>query len=520
MKATSMTTCATAALAAVTLAAAALPAAAQDGNFESHFKGSGRGDKHSAGWQEVMKLKGGPVDPKFPKVGEGIERHVLDNGLVVYLSEDRALPLVRLDLTFRGGERYESDAEWGVASFAGGQMRDGGTEKMKPEALDDRLAFLAASISTSMGDETGSASLDVLTKDFDEGLSLFSEVVLRPGFDEERFQLSKQRRVFQIEHRNDNPGQIVRREFDKLLYGEKHPRGREMTVRQVEAITRDHLAKAHKRFVRPNQSVLVAVGDFSSKEMLEKIRTAFGGWEKGEPLPPLPAAVDFTPKPGVYLVDKKVNQSNILVGHIGINRDNPDRFAVSLMNDVLGGGSFSSRITERVRSDEGLAYSANSSYAVGGREVGTFQASVQTKTESTGKAIALLLDEIKKIREAGSLSKNEFDTARESTLFSYVFRFENRMGNVSRLARYELDGRPMDTDRIEFDGYSKVTPAAVEAAAKTYLRPDALTILVVGDAEAIGDSLAAFGPVTRIELTDDPDAGGRRRGAPGFGGGK
>ena len=507
------------AAAAMVTTAMTIPAFAQDGRFDDHFKSAGRGDKHSAGWADVMKLKGGPVAPEFPKVGDGIERHVLDNGLVVYLAEDRQLPLVRLDLAFKGGERYEPDTEWGIASFAGGQMRDGGTEKMKPQALDDRLAFLAASISTSMGDETGSASLDVLTKDFDEGLSLFADVVLRPGFDEERLQLSKQRRVFAIEHRNDNPGQIARREFDKLLYGANHPRGREMTIPQVEAIGRDHLVRAHKRFVRPNQAILVATGDFSSKEMLEKLRTAFGGWEKGETLPPLPAAMDFTPKPGIFLVDKKVNQSNILVGHIGINRDNPDRFAVSLMNDVLGGGSFSSRITERVRSDEGLAYSANSSYAVGGREVGTFQASVQTKTETTAKAIALLLDEIKKIREAGSLSKNEFETARESNLFSYVFRFENRAGNVSRLARYELDGRPADTDRVEFEGYSAVTPAAVESAAKTYLRPDALTIFVVGDAEKLGDSLAAFGTVTRIEV-EDAASGGRRREAPGIGGGK
>ncbi len=507
-----------AAILAAALFAAAPAFAQDDGDGHGHaIKSGGRGDRHSPSWDDVMKLKGEPKSPNFPKVGEGIERHVLDNGLVVYLAEDRSLPIVRVELLFRGGDYYEPAAEQGVASFTGSEMRNGGTERMTPDELDDHLAFLAANLSSSIGDETGNVSLDVLSDDLDEGLAHFSDVVLRPRFDSERFELSKRRRAFQIQHRNDNPGQIARREFDKLLFGESHPRGRELKLERLDEIRRDDLVRAHGKYIRPNNSTLVAVGDFAPGEMLERIRTALGTWQKGEALPPLKAAADLTPKPGVFLIDRKVNQSNILIGHIGINRDNPDRFAVALMNDVLGGGSFSSRITERVRSDEGLAYSASSRFDVSGREIGTFTASVQTKTESTARAVSLILDEVRKIRETGSLSRNEFDTARESTLFSYVFRFENRFGNVARLARYEMDGRPADTDRVEFEGYGKVAPEAIEAAAKAYLRPDALTILVVGDKTEIGDTLAAFGPVKTIELEDEAPAPRRGGGPPGGG---
>ncbi len=473
------------------------------------FKTQGRGDVHSAGWAKVMQLKGAPVAPKFPEVGHGIERHVLPNGLVVYLAEDHTLPLVRVELLFRGGDDYESEADHGVARTAGSLMRAGGTESLAPDDLDDRLAFLAANVSTEIGEESGSASLDVLTKNLDAALPLFADVVLRPRFDERRLELAKRRAIFALVHRNDNPGEILSRELARLLYGESHPRGREATPDTVRAITRDRVVESWRRFLRPNQAWIGAVGDFDAKAMLGMISAAFGGWERGPDLPRDLPKPDRTPRPGVYLVDRPVNQSSVAVAHLGVNRDEPDRYAIDLMNVVLGGGSFSSRITERVRSDEGLAYSAGTRFDTSSREVGTFQATVQTKTESTVRAIQLILEEIKKIRTPGTLSRNEFETARESRLFSQVFRFESLPANVTRLMRNEMEGLPADQDRRDFEGWKAVTPPAIEAAATKHLRPGDLTIFVVGDAKQIAEPLKSFGEVHLVPLREFPGETGR-----------
>ena len=492
------------------LALAFLVGFAVSARAQEHLDFSGdRGNVHSPGWDAAMKLKGEPVEPKFARLGEEIKRFEFDNGLVIYLAEDHRLPLIDLQLIFRGGELYEEESVRGAAGFAGQQMRAGGTAELSPDDLEDRLAFLAASLSTSIGDDTGRAGLNVLTRDFAEGLDLLTQVLFQPAFDQERFELSKRSRMFSLRFQNDNPGQVLRREFNALVYGEDHPRGRRTTPEMIEKIDREMMLAAHDRFVRPNHAYLSVVGDFESKIMLEQLQEAFGAWEPGEDLDPVKIETDLTPRPGVYLVDRPVNQSSVAIGHLGVDRDNPDRFAIALMNSVLGGGSFSSRVTERVRSDEGLAYSAGTRFDTSGQEIGLFQGSVQTKTETTVQAIASILDEVRKIHAGGTISKNEFETARESVLYSYVFRFEDLSRNVSRLMQYEMEGRPTDIDRQEFEGYRQATPAALEAAAANYLRPDDLTIFVVGEAAKLEQPLSQFGTVTRIELKD---TGGERQG--------
>jgi predicted Zn-dependent peptidase len=462
-----------------------------------------------------MRLRGAPIPPRFPELGRDARRVALENGLVLFLRPDRRLPLVQFEALVRVGERYEKPEEYGVAGLLGTMLRTGGTEQWKPQDLDDRLAFLAANLNVAVGEESGSVSLDLLSKDAEEGLSIFAEVVRRPAFDEGRLALARRRAVNGILHRNDNPGQILDRELSALFYPEAHPAGRSLTPARLAAATRDRIRDFYGRHFRPENVRIALVGDFDEEAMLAKARERFGDWPRGgEPLGPPPK---FEPKahPGLFLVDKEVNQSSIAVAHPGIDRDNPDRHAVALMNAILGGGSFSSRITERVRSDEGLAYSARSSFPTGGREPEPFQATVQTKTATTARAIALLEEEIRKM-QAGPISKNEFDTARESALYGMVFRNDRPVEAVRRLMRLEFDGLQADQDRRDFEGVSAVTPEAVVTAAKRYLRPDALTIFVVGEGKAIEADLAARGEPTRVAPAEYDFASFRDAGfAPG-----
>lgn len=488
---------------------------AQEG--AEHAAEPGRGDVHSPGWKKVQELKGPPVSPRFPALGDEIHRHVLDNGLTVYLREDHELPLIRAELLVKAGSYYEAAEQIGLASLTAEQMPAGGTQKLSASALTDRLAFLAASINAFAGAETARVSLDVLSSYAGEGLALFADVIRRPAFDDERIELARRNLLFQLRHRNDAPQQVLQRELSKVLFTAEHPRGRETRPEHVAGLSRDALVAFHKRFFVPDRAYLAVVGDFERDAMLKQIGELFGSWEShAETLPGLPVA-KAQARPGIYVVDRDLNQSSIAVVHWGIDRTNKDRYAVDLMNAVLGGGSFSSRITERVRSDEGLAYSARSRYPTDGREVDLFEASVQTKTETTVQAVRLIIDEIKKM-QTGKISQNEFDTAQESQLYSYVFRFDDPVQNVVRLMELELEGLPADYYQQQFKGYQAVSPASMSKAAGKYLRPDDLTIFIVGKLAGFREELAQLGKVNVIELEEFNDAGAGEGGRGGTGG--
>jgi predicted Zn-dependent peptidase len=341
-------------------------------------------------------------------------------------------------------------------------------------------------------------------------------VTLRPAFDPERIQLAKRDRMFRLRHRNDSPQEVLQRELNKLMYTAEHPRGRETRPQNIMAVDRDRLVAFHGRFYVPDRSYLAVVGDFSLDSIRARIRELFAGWNVNEePLPGLPMP-EAKPRPGIFVVDRDLNQSSIAVVHWGVDRNNEERFAISLMNTVLGGGSFSSRITERVRSDEGLAYSARSRYPTDVREVGLFEASVQTKTESTVRAIQLILSEVEKM-QSGTISQNEFGTAKESRLYSYVFGFDDPVENVIRLMELEFEALPADYYEQEFRGYQEVTLPSMVAAGRDYLRPQDLTIFVVGKLDEFREELSGLGEIQVIEVEefDMPPGGGKRPGGRG-----
>ncbi|HKB17154.1 MAG TPA: pitrilysin family protein, partial [Planctomycetota bacterium] len=310
--------------ASISLALVALLAAGALAQEDAHGHGlaPGRGDLHSKGWDVAMKLKGAPIPPRFPEIGKDARRIALDNGLVLFVREDRRLPLVQFEALVRVGEFYEKPEEYGVAGLLGTMLRTGGTAKWKPQDLDDRLAFLAANLSVGIGDDSGTVSLDLLSKDAGEGLSILAEVVRRPAFDESRLELARRRQMNSILHRNDNPGQILGRELNALFYPEAHPSGRSMTPKRLAEATGERIRGFYARHFRPENVRLAIVGDFDEKDMVGKVAAAFGDWPKGgDPIAP-PAKFEAKPRPGVFLVDKELNQSSISVAHPGIDRDN------------------------------------------------------------------------------------------------------------------------------------------------------------------------------------------------------
>ena len=301
---------------------------------------------------------------------------MLSNGVVAYLVEDHDLPLVNVSTLIRTGSYLDPAGKEGLASLTGAQMRAGGTTTKTAEEFDEAADFLAANITSFIGGTQANTAVNLLAKDVDQGLALYFDMLSNPRFQEDRIKLAKSQILQNMERRNDRTDAIEGREWGRLMYGD-HFSTKDTTKASIESITREDMLAFHQKYYQPGGFIFAVSGDFNTKEMLAKLEAAMKGWpvnKQAVPEMPKPTAM---PVAGVYTVHKAdVNQGRVSIGHAGAMRDNPDSYALSIMNDILGGGGFTSRIMSRVRSDEGLAYSAGSSFGMGVYYPGVFRAVV------------------------------------------------------------------------------------------------------------------------------------------------
>jgi len=378
------------------------------------------------------KLKYPPLKMKTPEVVD----ISFENGLSGFFIEDHEIPVVDVVLLVR--TYFPPQEKYGLNEMAQWVIRNGGTEKWPGDKLNDELEFLAASVEVSGGNLSTYISMNCLKKDLDKVLSIFADLVMNPVFPEDKIEMKRNTMLEDIRRRNDQPMRVARREFSKLIYGD-HPYGWETTEASVNAITRDDLVGFHSKYFHPNNAIIGISGDVT-----------------------------------YYYAYKDINQAYMMIGHLGINSNNPDRCAINIMNFILGGGSFTSWITEEVRSDRGLAYSTGSRFGSDAFAKGMFYAYAQTKAES-------------------------FDFY----LNSKVFDYESKSQVVRRLLRLRFEGRPLDTAEKDIETYSKLTVDDIRRVAKKYLHPDSLVVLVVGDEDLFGRPLSDFGEVHTIELEEE-----------------
>jgi predicted Zn-dependent peptidase len=434
----------------------------------------------------------------------------LANNVVVYLAEDRLLPLINVQVFFRGGRYMEPAGKEGVASLTGTVWRTGGAGALDPKQLDEELDFLAAQLATSVGDVTGSVTLNLLAKDIDRGLALLMDVVRAPRFDEARLAKAREDMLSEMKRRNDDAEDIEAREWNRLVYGESYWINRLATKASVDGITRADLAAFHKRLAIPANVVVAVSGDFKRAEMLARLDASLGAWkEAGEKAPPVPQPTESA-KPGVYLVDKTdVNQGRVSIGHLGGRRPLADEAAMQVANDIYGGNSFTAWLMLRIRSDEGLAYGAYSDFEVGDLYPGEFRASFQSKSSTCARAAKLTLDLMRKIR--GELvSAKELDTSKSSFIETFPRTFETKVRTVSRFALDDLVGRSHEYWTGYRERMKAVTAESVRAAAAAHYHPDRLVVLVVGPVDEIlkghpdhpNTKLDVFGSFTRLPLRD------------------
>ncbi len=410
-------------------------------------------------------------------------RHVLPSGVPCYVSPNRSLPLVKISFTFRGGRYLDAPGAEGVAGAMGSMLRRGGTKSHAPSDFDDALDFLAANVGAGTSEYRTEASLDVLTRNLEQALPLFIEMLRAPRFDAERLRLYKQEVLEALKQRNDDAGSILGREWSALMYGPTHFKGRQPTKASVEALDEAALRAFHARVVHPGNLVIGVTGDVDPKEITARLEAALAGWAKGERVPDPPAEA-AQPAPGVYRVEKDIPQGKVYIGHRGVQRDHPDAIALRVLSEILGSGGFTSRITKRVRSDEGLAYDAHAVVIPGLYFPGEFRAAYQSKSRTVALAAKLVLEEVAKVR-AEPVTAQELETAKGSIIEGFPQTFGSPAATVGLLVEDELTGRSFDYYRTYRDKVRALTAADLLRVAKEQLHPEKMAILVVGKWEEI-----------------------------------
>jgi zinc protease len=422
----------------------------------------------------------------------------LPNGVTIFLEEDHELPFVSGFIRVRGGSRDVPADKVGLVSLYGETWRTSGTAKASGDALDDTLAAKAASIDTSGGNAATSLSFSGFATDFDMLLAGSLDLLLRPVFQQKKLDLAKRSMVSEILRRNDDAAGIAQREAVEIAYGKDNPYGREPEIATVSAVTLGDLTAWHDRTVNGADLIVGVIGDFDTATMEKKLRAAFGPIAQGTQfVSKLPAFTE--PKPGIYFAEKSdVDQSNIYMVGLGTREDNPDYYALSVMNEVFSGG-FGSRVVQQVRTRLGLAYGVGGSFGAAYDHPGLFAVGLGTKSASTVPATQATLAEIGRLR-TDPPSAAELQRAKDDLLNSFIFRYDSPEKVLNEQVTLAVYGYPADFLERYRAGVEKVTSADVSRVAQKYIQPDKLAIVIVGNTLEIEPPLTQLGKPTLLDI--------------------
>ena len=440
--------------------------------------------QQSKPWEKIPVPALHPFHPQQPK------RIELKNGIVIFLQEDHELPFISGSVLIPGGSRDVDAAKAGLIDLYGEAWRTSGTEKMSGDAMDDFLAARAAHIETDGGENSTALSWNSLKGDSDQVFALAMDLLFHPKFDAMKLMLAKQQEATGIVRRNDDEGEIAGREAAKLVYGANSPYTRQPELATVGNISLADLQAWHDRTLK-GKLIVGVKGDFDPVAMEARLRSVFGALPPATPLPP--RHDEFAgPKPGAYFIDKdNVNQSNVEIVGLGIDRHNPDVPAIVVMNEILGGG-FGSRLFQKVRTQLGLAYAVGGGFELPYDHPGVFDVMVLTKSVSTVDATKAALAEIDSLKTQ-PFTETELKRAKDDILNSFLFRYDTRGKILAEREQLEFYGYPADYLETYHAAIEKVTLADVTAVAKKYIHPDKLAVLVVGNGPEIKPPVSELG---------------------------
>jgi zinc protease len=438
------------------------------------------------------ELRFTPLKPRTVELGGGKQ---------LLLLPDHDVPLVRVYVLIDGGSIADPQGREGLASLTLRSLKSGGAGALNPEQVEDRLDELGTTISASAGLESSTLTLWSLRKNFDPSWKLLVDMMLKPGFDEARLDTEKKGDLEEIRRRWDEPVPTARVLWNELLFGRSQPEGRRTSMASIQAIGRADLLDFHHRSLQGKRLLVAVCGDFDPARVTAMAKSAFASWPAAAPRPLAAQPLTLAPKPGIYLVDKPdMNQAVLLLGHLGINRLDPDNAEMTVLNYILGGGGFNSRIMREVRSHRGLAYSAFGMVNAG-RDRGDFTCFTQTKTQSVPEAVSVIAGIVRAMTET-EVTATELETAKRYEANSFVFRFESPAALLYQTMTMRLQGFPDNYFDTYLPRIAAVTAAKVLAMARRVLSPAGLVVLVVGPKAQLLEPLRALkmGEVTELPL--------------------
>lgn len=407
------------------------------------------------------------------------EREILSNNMVLLHAERKALPIVTLVMAVRAGSIVEPPDKAGLAYLTAALLNEG-TKKRTSREISEAIEFVGSSLSASAGADYTTISLSILKKDIDLGLDLLSDILMNPVFNEDEIKRKKRITKNWLIQQNEEPGAVASIAFSKTVFG-KHPYARQVqgTVESLDLISRKDIIDFHNTFFAPNNTIMSVVGDISRDELKALLERHLGQWnQKNIPSTPLPN-ITTSDNPTVIRVNKELTQANIILGHLGISRDNPDYYAVIVMNYILGGGGFSSRLMDNIRDNKGLAYDVHS-YFSANKFSGSFQAGLQTKNESANTAIDEVLNEMKRIRTE-PVSDKELQDAKSYLTGSFPLRIDSNSKIAGFALAVEFHNLGLDyVDKFPFL-INAVSQEDIMRVAKKYLDTRNYVLVVVGN---------------------------------------
>jgi zinc protease len=412
-----------------------------------------------------------------------VHREVLDNGLVLQVVERHALPIVTVQMGIRAGAALDPRGAAGTASLTAALLTEGAAGRSANE-IADAIEFVGGRLGAGVEEDFARATVTVLSRDLDTGLGLLADVVRRPAFEPKEVERVKKEVLGGIEADEDEPAKVAGKAFDEALFG-AHPYAHppEGDRDGVVAATPESLRAFHDRYYHPDGSVLNFVGDVTVEQARAKARSAFGDWPRGGAAPPAPEPV--SPPKGIDLIriDRPVTQATVIMGHLGLRRSDPDFYPAIVMNYILGGGGFASRLVNSVREEQGLAYSIGSGFTALA-DPGSFAVQFQTRNAAANQAIAAVQSQLRRIR-IGAVTPEELADAKANLVGGFPLRVDTNGEMAGLLTFIEMYG--LGTGY--FDDYIRnvqaVTRRDVHRIARKYLHPDdAVWVVVANQAEA------------------------------------
>lgn len=416
------------------------------------------------------------------------ERFVMDNGLILLVLPQPTIPIVNVRVMIKAGALFDPEEKPGVANLVA-DLLDEGTSKRSSIEIADTIDFIGGRLDTAGGGDWATISLGILKEDFKVGIDLLSDILLHPSFSKNELKRRKQEILGGLAAEKDQPGVVGQRAFDELVFGD-HPYHRPIqgTEESLVRIKTSDLLEFYEKYYRPNNTVMAIVGDVSVSEVRDMIVQHFGEWTSSPIQDALVPKAPSLDKTVIKLIDRNISQANIILGHIGITRQNPDYYTVLVMNYILGGGGFSSRLLTEIRDNQGLAYSIHSRFGARA-EPGSFVTRLQTKNSSAQQAIRAVIAEIRRIREH-PVSDREIEEAKAFLTGSFPLQMDTSSEIANLLTQVEFFelGQNYFTDYIE--RIKSVSKEDVHRAAQRYLFSDRYVLVVVANQAEAGISIA------------------------------